>query len=117
MLLDNLTYCFNNHSKCRDGVTASWLPTRLIDVYSLRATGRVKLIHRNEILPIRSSTETRYVTLSHIWGSHKFLTLMGSNIEDLRSGFSVSGLPETFKQAMQVTERIGLRYIWIDSLW
>jgi Heterokaryon incompatibility protein (HET) len=39
-----------------------------------------------------------------------------SKIEDMRVGISVSELPRTFQDAIIVARRLGLRYLWIDSL-
>lgn len=60
--------------------------------------------------------EGSYLTLSHCWGQREFLKLTRDNMMDLRSGFPTSSLPRTFQEAVQVARRLGVRYIWIDSL-
>ena len=57
-----------------------------------------------------------YVTLSHCWGHASFLKLTSSNLSDLREGFSIHQLPRTFRDAIIITQRLGVRYLWIDSL-
>lgn len=37
-------------------------------------------------------------------------------IEDFRRGISLSGLPRTFQDAISVTRKLGVRFLWIDSL-
>lgn len=58
----------------------------------------------------------RYTTLSHCWGSAQFLQLLKSNLEELKSGITVDRLPETFREAIEVTRKLGVRFLWIDSL-
>lgn len=57
-----------------------------------------------------------YVTLSHCWGGATFLQLTRSNLSRLKSGIEMKELPWTFREAVEVTRRMGVRYLWIDSL-
>lgn len=65
-----------------------------------------------------------YVTLSHKWGSPDppKLSAIRDNgngrmsITDLKSGVSLSSLPRTFRDALNIVSHCGLRYLWIDSL-
>ncbi|KAF2684743.1 HET-domain-containing protein, partial [Lentithecium fluviatile CBS 122367] len=108
--------CSNEHAECRKGSDDAWIPSRLIDIHDYRSSGQVRIVSRNDIELSQFGEQPRYTTLSHVWGTHTFLTLVHSNLQNLRSGFPVSGLPKTFTQAIAVTEKIGLRYLWIDSL-
>lgn len=58
-----------------------------------------------------------YACLSHCWGQVKnpHLTKV-ANLEKNRRGIPVTELPLTFQHAIEMTERLGLRYLWIDSL-
>ena len=58
----------------------------------------------------------KYATLSHRWGSGRFLCLTGSNLGSLRTGMLLSVLSPTFQHAVAVTKQLGIRYLWIDSL-
>ena len=44
------------------------------------------------------------------------MKLTSSNLKDLREGFSIDQLPRTFRDAIIITQRLGVRYLWIDSL-
>jgi hypothetical protein len=116
-LIGCLSECSNAHTECRKRSTPDWTPTRLIDLNRLKTTGAVQLVSCDDIEPAQPGTQLHYTTLSHIWGSQKFLTLSASNMQELRAGFVVSRLPKTFQEAIAVTAEVGLRYIWIDSLW
>ncbi|KAF2137432.1 uncharacterized protein K452DRAFT_208546, partial [Aplosporella prunicola CBS 121167] len=60
----------------------------------------------------------RYAALSHCWGKTEFLKLEKDKIEEFSIGIAMArtGMPKNFKEAIQVTERLGIPFIWIDSL-
>ncbi|KAF2661321.1 HET-domain-containing protein, partial [Lophiostoma macrostomum CBS 122681] len=90
----------------------SWLPTRVLDVRS-SLTGRV-LLRLSKDLP--ESERTQYTALSHCWGKVRLPILTQNNIEQrLVEGLDVEELPRTFVEAMEVTLKLGISYIWIDS--
>lgn len=91
-------------------MTVPWYPTGLIDIGE-SITADVRLIVTSE-----SSPNGPYVTLSHCWGSARSLQLTSSSLADLKLLILVGDLPRTFKESFEVTRRLGLRYIWIDSL-
>jgi hypothetical protein len=73
----------------------------------------IKPVLRNgKDLPPGSS----YLTLSHCWGGVKFLCLLKSNILFMTEHILFDALPKTFQDAIIVTQTLGMRYIWIDSL-
>lgn len=92
----------------------SRLPTRLIDVGT--AIGATPRLCRGSTLPGGS----KYVTLSHCWGSLDFMKLTTHNMTDLEAAISVDLLPKTFQDAILLTQQLnfffGFRYLWIDSL-
>lgn len=70
-------------------------------------------------MPTRGVTGiVKYVTLSHSWGTVKFVTLSMGNIEEFQRSLPLSGpdFNQTFKEAMTITDLLGYQYIWIDSL-
>lgn len=99
--------CLTDHELCRVETTAS-LPKRVLDVRGGNAE-MVKLYEsRGENIP--------YVCLSHCWGKKQLITTRRSNLNDHKDGISTSALPPTFREAVMVTRRLGLKYLWIDSL-
>jgi Heterokaryon incompatibility protein (HET) len=57
-----------------------------------------------------------YMTLSHCWGKAKFLTLTKESSSQLFKGIRLSLLPRTFQDAAKIVKRLGVDYLWIDSL-
>jgi hypothetical protein len=57
-----------------------------------------------------------YVALSYCWGGPQEVALTTETLRDKASGFSISCLPGTIRDAILVTHQLGIKYIWIDSL-
>ena len=103
--------CTTSHKKCNDTrKDRGWYPTRLIDLGSPYES-HVRLICTSDIRP-----NGPYVTLSHCWGSTDIIQLTRSSLADFRRRILTSALPKTFADAITVTQKLGVRYLWIDSL-
>ncbi|KAF8859213.1 HET-domain-containing protein [Acephala macrosclerotiorum] len=103
--------CIHTHSICqREGPTKGNLPSRLLKVDPVKKT--FLRLYDTRKLP----RGTQYITLSHMWGTKKFLTLTTQNLENLRAGISITDLTKTFQDAIAITQFMGIGYIWIDSL-
>ncbi|KAH0439457.1 heterokaryon incompatibility protein [Colletotrichum camelliae] len=107
--------CCSNHQACNvEAAAEAWYPTRLLDLSAPDLDlGTLRLIvTSDEALECKQ----RYTTLSHCWGSAQFVQLKKSTHEDFRKRIQLSDLPKTFREAVEVTRRLGIRYLWIDSL-
>jgi hypothetical protein len=107
-----LDTCISNHPKCntRTGTADFKLPTRLLEL-GTPTPGHIRLRKTSE-----SDLKGPYMTLSHCWGSAKFLTLTAETLEQLLTGLPLSSLPQTFQDAVKVSRRLGAQFLWIDSL-
>lgn len=97
--------CTQYHPYCSE-LACSELPTRVLhitgpkDVKLFVAHGEVAL----------------YACLSHCWGYGPMITTTGSNISQHQTCISWNELPKTFQDAVSFTYRLGIKYLWIDSL-
>lgn len=61
-----------------------------------------------------------YVALSYVWGSTKNYTTDMSNIRIHQQHGSLEAyldkIPKVIRDAMELVRRLGLRYVWVDSL-
>ncbi|KXH43390.1 heterokaryon incompatibility protein [Colletotrichum salicis] len=107
--------CLTTHTACNVELKAEpWYPTRLLDLEAgCEGIDIVRLVITAEHPPLHNN---RYATLSHCWGSAQFLQLKKATCEDFQRGIELFKLPKTFREAIQVTRRLGVRYLWIDSL-
>jgi hypothetical protein len=112
--------CDDNHKDCQ-GLTQNYLPTRLIDIGTNEAPHLLLLETRNKRL-----ADARYIALSHRWGDitqyPPFRTLRkdpsgrGQELNTFLKGIPYDQLPATFKDAVNTTRALGIRYLWIDSI-
>ena len=101
---DWINDCLHNHDQCPD-LVKTVLPKRVVEILD---DGALRLS--------TSEVEAAYATVSYCWGGPQVCATTKSNLEHRSTGFSVSSLPQTLQNAVQVTRRLGLKYIWIDSL-
>jgi hypothetical protein len=87
-------------------------PTRLIDVSTKASMGKVHLCDDFS----GDSSRVPYAALSHCWGTAEFKCLKIASYNDFKDGVAAAGLALTFRGAIEVTRRLGLKYLWIDSL-
>lgn len=106
--------CNANHEKCHQWQQSRgrWNPTRVLDVGIGGESSEIKLFHPNP----EHSESIRYTTLSHRWGQSKVLTLLSSNIDQLKERIQLDDLTKTFRDAIAITRKMNVRYLWIDSL-
>jgi hypothetical protein len=124
----------DDHPGCPgESLEKKWYPTRLIDLGEVNHdTGEwPREVHL--VLTQESSPKDFYVTLSHCWGTARFLCLSNENEYEFQQGIEIKSLPKTFRDAIHFARRLGsvptflrrddpsiplptVRYIWIDSL-
>ncbi|KAK0617016.1 heterokaryon incompatibility protein-domain-containing protein [Immersiella caudata] len=106
----HLRECQDNHACVPP--TPPTMPTRLLHVQVTDVKYAVQLV--TDISP------RPYVTLSHCWGK-TFPKGVIATLENLDTRLSSCGipwevLPQTFRDAVAMTERLGFEYLWIDAL-
>ncbi|KXJ96262.1 heterokaryon incompatibility protein-domain-containing protein [Microdochium bolleyi] len=106
-----IEHCRLHHKVC-NADKSMWFPTRLIYIGDgPNGNDDIRLIHTAVHPPA-----TPYATLSHRWGQAHVLQLLHANIDSFQQGIPASGLPRTFREALLATRKLGVQYIWIDSL-
>jgi Heterokaryon incompatibility protein (HET) len=91
---------------------SSSLPSWLLDVGDARRTYRVDLVSTDGIF-----SEVRYVALSYCWGrSPGYHLTLSTAKTTLQSGIRTPASPRTIRDAIYVTQKFGLKRLWVDSL-
>lgn len=128
--MKRLETCLREHPRCRQRIQpddqalskevldSSDLPTRLLRITKEQDGLHVRLVEVKNL-----SGETRkeiceggYVSLSYCWGGDQPVKLTTSSAEQLKSGMDAQHLPRTLTDAIQVTNSLGIKNIWIDAL-
>lgn len=104
-LKKELANCLANHPKCR--VADQFTPTRLLSLVDA-LTFRITKLPKTGIV--------HYIALSYCWGKDQALKLVAANEEQLEQGLLISDLPVVFRDTIEVARKIGICYLWIDSL-
>ncbi|RFU24663.1 hypothetical protein B7463_g11675, partial [Scytalidium lignicola] len=106
---DWISTCYQHHSAADcPRHTDEILPRRIIDVGS----------SQDCIVSLNVSTNMRgtYIALSHVWGAEIHNKLKMKLLQEWSRSIDVRILPQSFQDAITVTRKLGLRYIWIDAL-
>ncbi|KAI1492177.1 heterokaryon incompatibility protein-domain-containing protein [Biscogniauxia mediterranea] len=111
--------CDAHHVKCaRTSKSNDFMPTRVLDVGHFNSSWppqRVRVVDTQA-----EQVYSPYMTLSHSWGKDKsFAELKQGNLDEYR----VRGVPwseicrnKNLEHAVRVARRLGIRYLWMDSL-
>ena len=109
-----ISECRKNHPMCRS-TKSHGKPTRLVDVLPGSRSDIVRLV---DVTEFHSAEEMTYTALSHCWGAdsrYHFMTTT-HNEASRRQVIDYAALPKTYQDAVSITRKLGIRYIWIDSL-
>lgn len=104
-----ITNCSTNHTG--DCQKEKWppLPARILDLTAVDQD-IVRLV-------VPDGGCGRYACASYRWGSTGNFTLTTDNISQLQDGgVKRSLLPRTIQDVIDVCRKLGLRYLWVDSL-
>ena len=104
-----LKNCHQTHEKCRSP-SDTRLPKRLIDCGEARTCSHV------QVREIENGELGQYTALSYAWGNNENLLTVRDNLLAHTNGIDVCALPNTVKDAVQVTRALDLRYLWVDAL-
>ncbi|KAL9119746.1 MAG: hypothetical protein Q9187_003696 [Circinaria calcarea] len=105
-----LNDCTERHEQCQRA-TISYLPKRVLQIDYSEGHPR---IHLHQTL---SDGETgTYVALSHCWGGNIAVKTLKCNISQYEQHIPWQDIPQTFRDAIEITKRLKFKYIWIDAL-
>lgn len=102
-----LSRCEKQHSLCSQRKKGSYPPGLiLIDTQKMC------------LIPVALSIPIRYIALSYVWGDVFQPTLTKAVLETWVSDGQLRDLqvPKTIRDAIQLAQMIGYRYVWVDAL-
>jgi hypothetical protein len=98
--------CIESHDECRQTPTA--LPKRVLDV----SGPEYKLVEASP----NARTFDKYATLSYCWGNKGEKIATSGMMPELKRGIQPEKLPIAFQQAAALSQRLEIRYLWIDTI-
>jgi Heterokaryon incompatibility protein (HET) len=99
-----LQECVSSHEHCPKPVQGN-LPTRVIHI-----------VNEDNLKLVSESQHAHYVALSYCWGGPQTFSTTTQTLTAMQEGFKTFSLPQTLQDAVKVTRKLGLEYLWIDSL-
>ena len=97
--------CAKTHKDCPPIVLDSRLPTRVIDC--------LDPLHPR--LFASGGKRGQYAALSYVWGEAQPHSTTNAKLDAYTSSIDISIIPRTIREAIEVTHKLGLRYLWVDS--
>ncbi|KAK0631308.1 heterokaryon incompatibility protein-domain-containing protein [Immersiella caudata] len=101
-----LKACTQEHIRCQ-AFNTPYMPTRILEI-SKDNNIAVRLVTNPPAAP--------YTTLSYCWGGDQAAKATIDCLPAYESNIPVDSLPKTIREALIVTQGIGLRYLWVDAL-
>ena len=102
--------CTQGHSKCGPRFEGTCMPKRLLFIEDC-STLKIRLIGDSDQLPPQP-----YACLSYRWGPEAAASSLTKTRESLfREGIPKELLYPLLRDAIQVADRLSIRYLWIDS--
>ncbi|KAK1749673.1 heterokaryon incompatibility protein-domain-containing protein [Echria macrotheca] len=104
--------CDECHPLCR-APSNPHLPTRILDLGIPGVDETVKL-------KVSGDEHGQYIALSYRWGTvaegGSTLLTTTTSIADRLKGIPWHDIPQTFRDVIELSRELGIRYLWIDSL-
>ncbi|KAF2806749.1 HET-domain-containing protein [Mytilinidion resinicola] len=96
--------CLSKHASCPNTKIPP-LPTTVLDIF-----------HQNPKVHMSAPDERGdYVALSYCWGGPQVMTIKDT-LQANMTGIALQTLSQTIQDAILVTRKLGIRYIWVDAL-
>lgn len=103
------------HTICSSPLPA-WMPSRLIEVKESGGKLCMNLVQTPKEYP---KGRPEYTALSYRWGGSETLekvALCSTSEESYQENIPWENLPETLQDAAVTTHKLGIRFLWVDSL-
>lgn len=103
--------CEASHDECRP-LDQGVLPKRVVQILPGSKPGNCKV----RLYETSASQRGQYICLSHCWGKHQIIVTNKNNFSRHRTEIPWDALSTTFQDAITFSCRLGIEFIWIDSL-
>ncbi|KAK0715364.1 heterokaryon incompatibility protein-domain-containing protein [Lasiosphaeris hirsuta] len=105
--------CLSSHSGC-PGKPSAPPPTSLLDVAPRHGEAQMISLVQTRDWPQRDFS--KWATLSYSWGGDQPHKTTRQTLSRHLGGIALADMPQTIQDAVAVCRRLGIPYLWIDSL-
>lgn len=104
--------CLSSHKSCGSDMDGAFRPTRMVCLDAFDTGLDVRLDDNFD-----DASDTRYIALSYCWGGHNPQCMTTpSNLKGQMERIRWADLPATFQDTVRFARKLGIRYLWIDSM-
>lgn len=107
-----MNYCVEFHQKCHKPSSRTFMPTRVVEL--LHINGRLRLRLRET--ECEFAERSPYVALSYCWGREQNVVTTTQSLRRHLTIINIHELPPTLRDAVMIVDKLGLQYLWVDSL-
>ncbi|KAK4227172.1 heterokaryon incompatibility protein-domain-containing protein [Podospora fimiseda] len=100
------------HSTTLKSHQAAMLPKRVLDLRKFGSEGKLCLLETAGY----QNQEHTYACFSYCWGAKNACITTATTLTSHLKDIPWAGLPQTYKDAIQVASALELRFLWIDAL-
>lgn len=104
-----LAECTGSHAQC-NSADSNWLPTRVLDLGEGNGPIEVRLYETV------TGQLDKYIALSYCWGKCGNLVTTKATLKDRKEGIPWDSMPQTFRDAAEISRKLEIRYLWLDAL-
>ena len=107
--------CLEKHQGCKTWFSElSFTPTRVLDLRPDSDESVIRLIDRGG--ENGQSGRKPWAALSYCWGGPSEFVLTKAKLTQWTREMRLEDFPATLRDAVVVTRRLGIRYLWVDAL-
>lgn len=118
-----LHQCLSQRESLTDFEHPSWTTEEIrlkqhVEEMSAEVPARLIDLGQRPIRLVETTKDDRYATLSYCWGkfAHTPWVTTCANLSMRLHCLQRERLPLTLRDALQIAERLGIRYLWVDAL-
>jgi hypothetical protein len=105
-----LNDCVTHHELCRSiQPRETALPSRVIDVGPSDGS-------QEPVLHLSNGATGPYIALSYCWGNSDIAKTNSHNVKERLQRIPIKGLPQTYRDLIEVARRFEVKYVWIDVI-
>lgn len=109
-----LQTCLRSHLLCNKPKRPQcFTPSRLLEIRNISSLSAHRRLRLREV---DERSTYRYAALSYCWGGDQVFKTTKSRLESYRTNIEERDLPLTIRDGILVTQRLGLRFLWVDAL-
>jgi hypothetical protein len=90
--------------------SGDFMPTKLLEILYVQGSRRLRLRYTKQ------GEKERYAALTYCWGLEQPFILTRRTTGQLLTRFNLQDLPPSLRDAVLVTEKLGLRFLWVDAI-